>query len=608
VRTNGLSATLSWLGQEVFEPPTPTYRQWAQRYNSQDSAYRAWVKLYDRIDAREARAIRAYIAALPVKPKFSIIVPVFETPEEELLQMIASVSAQFYEDWELCIADDASRRGHVRAILEGAVIRDPRIKVCFRKENGNISATSNSGLELATGKFVALLDHDDVLAPHALAMMADAINNNPDADIFYSDEDKLDANGQRYGPYFKPDWNPELLYGQNLISHLGVYRTTLVRMLGGFRLGFEGSQDYDLALRAAAATKGPIVHVPHVLYHWRVYPGASTFSSTQLARALGAARRAIKEQLSSLGVKAQVTEAGSLFHRVLLEDPPIWPRVSAIIATRDHSEDLSTCVEGLLDKTDYPHLEVLIADNDSKEASTFFLFEKLCKRGVKILKCPGSFNFSRINNAAVRQCSGEIILLLNNDVEMREPGWLKEMVRQVLRPNIGVVGAKLIYPDGTLQHGGVALGLLGVAGHIHLGAPGDSSGYFGRLGLTQDISCVTAACMVIHRSVFDEVGGFDEYELPASFNDVDLCIRVRQLGYRILWTPHALLVHHESKSRGVEVNGKGSRGDLNEVEVMRERWGDVLDNDPFWNPNLSLRSHHPTITAPPRATRPWRES
>jgi GT2 family glycosyltransferase len=608
VRTTGLRATLSWLGQEIFEPLTPTYRQWAQRYNSQDSAYRAWVKRYDRIDAREGQVIRAYIAALPIKPKFSIIVPVFETPEKELLHMIASVSAQFYKDWELCIADDASRRPHVRAILEAAVVRDPRIKVFFREEHGNISATSNSGLAMATGEFVALLDHDDVLAPHALAMMADAINNNPAADIFYSDEDKLDASGLRYGPYFKPDWNPELLYGQNLISHLGVYRTALVRMLGGFRLGFEGSQDYDLALRAAAATKGPIVHVPHVLYHWRVYPGANTFSSKQLARALGAARRAIKEQLSSLGVKAQVTEAGSFFHRVLLEDPPIWPRVSAIIATRDPSEDLLTCVDGLLDNTDYPDLEILIANNDSKKVSAFPLFEKLSKRRVKILRCPGSFNFSRINNEAVQQCTGKIILFLNNDVEMRESNWLKEMVRQVIRPNVGVVGAKLLHPDGTLQHGGVALGLLGVAGHIHLGAPGDSGGYFGRLWLTQDVSCVTAACMVIRRSVFDEVGGFDEYELPTSFNDVDLCIRVRQLGYRILWTPHALLVHHESKSRDVEVSGEGSRCDLNELEVMRERWGDVLDNDPFWNPNLSLRSHHPMITAPPRATRPWRES
>ena len=504
--------------------------------------------------------------------------------------MIASVKAQVYENWELCLADDASEKSPIRAKLERAASEDARIKCVFCKANGGISAASNAALELTTGDYIALLDHDDVLAPHALATMAVAINQHPDSDIFYSDEDKLDADGNRYDPYFKPDWNPELFYGQNFISHLGVYRTSLVRSIGGFRLGFEGSQDYDLTLRCVAVTAAKIVHVPHVLYHWRLHPGAQTFSSTQLARATRAARRAIKEQLAGLGEDVEVVDGCASYHRVLRTPHMQWPRVSAVIPTRDHPDTLAECLRGLIDCTDYPDLEIIVADNGSVEAETKRLLAEMSQRGVRVVDCAGPFNYSKINNEAIRHAKGEILLLLNNDVSMTQPQWLKEMVIYLLKPDVGAVGAKLLYPDGTLQHGGVALGLGGVAGHMHVGTAGDAPGYFGWLGLARDVSGVTAACMAVRRSVFEQVGGLDEVGLAVAFNDVDLCVRIREAGYRIIWTPYAQLTHHESKSRGADDTKEGRNRFEREIQYMRARWGSLLDNDPFWNPNLSLHS------------------
>lgn len=569
------------------------------------SEYGEWVDRFDCIETDEASEIRHFVASLPRRPKFSIVVPVYETAKTDLVEMIASVRAQIYENWELCIADDASKRPHVRSILKAAARAEPRIKLIFRTENGNISAASNSALNLATGDFIALLDHDDLLAPHALAIMADAVNRFPDADIFYSDEDKLDAEGKRYDPYFKPDWNPELLYGQNFVSHLGVFRTSLVRKLGGFREGFEGSQDYDLVLRATAATKASVVHVPHVLYHWRLYPGAGTFSSTQMARAADAARRAIQEQLATLGVTATVGDAGCGYHRVLRSAPAVWPRVSVIIPTRDHADVLASCVDGLFEDTDYTGLEIIVVDNDSVEPQTKALFTELRDRGVVVLQSQGAFNYSKINNEAARISSGDFLLFLNNDISMLEANWLKEMVLQALAPDVGAVGAKLLYPDGTIQHGGVALGPLGVAAHVHVRSPGNTPGYFGRLLLAQDISCVTGACMLVRRTVFDSIAGFDQEHLAVAFNDVDLCIRIRGSGHRIIWTPLASLTHHESKSRGQDTVGDKLERFKREIAYMRERWGKVLDHDPFWNPNLSLESSDPQLSFPPRVSRPW---
>ncbi|AMJ62725.1 hypothetical protein AXW83_22675 [Bosea sp. PAMC 26642] len=566
--------------------------------------YRSWIAGHDCLSDDEPQQIRQHIDTLENRPVFSIIVPAYETPAGALRAMIESVKTQIYPDWELCIADDGSKSPYIREVLEDAAAGESRIKLVFRSENGNISACSNTAMELATGSYLALLDHDDVLAPHALAMMADAINAHPDADIFYSDEDKLDDEGRRYDPYFKPDFNRELLYGQNFISHLGVFRTSAVKSVGGFRLGFEGSQDYDLVLRLVAATHGPIVHVPHVLYHWRLYPGAGTFSSTQHDRASLAARSAIREQLASRGQTATVEAGIAGYHRVR-RHLVNWPRISIVIPTRDHANLLEECLQGLLNKTDYPDLDIIVADNGSSEPATSALFASMAAFGVRVVACPGEFNYSKINNDAVKQATGDHILFLNNDISILEPTWLKEMAAHLAETDVGAVGAKLLYPDGTLQHAGVTLGVLGVAGHTQRGAAKDSFGYFGQLGLARDVSCATAACLLVRRDVFEQIGGFDQDNLKVAFNDVDLCIRIGRSGHRIVWTPYASLMHHESKSRGSDVSGAKLKRFEQERIYMRERWGSILDTDPFWNPNLSLDSNDPEPAFPPRVRRPW---
>ncbi|MFC1458338.1 glycosyltransferase [Microvirga arabica] len=567
--------------------------------------YADWVAQYDTILPERTAAIQRQVEALPWRPKISIVVPVYNTDRNHLEEMIQSVLHQIYQDWELCIADDASTKAHVRELLEIFRHKDDRIKVVYREVNGHISAASNSALELATGDYVALLDHDDILPQHALSTVANAIVQNPTAEIFYSDEDKIDQNGKRFDPYFKPDWNQELLYGQNYINHLGLYRLDLLKRIGGFRAGFEGSQDYDLTLRAVAATNGPIIHIPHILYHWRIFQGAQTFSSTQRDTATTAARRAIQEHLAQRGEQVIVAEAGGGYHRVIRDDPLVWPRVTAVIPTRDHVDILRECIQGLNQATDYPDLEIIVADNDSAETETLRYFDEIRSRGVKIVSVPGTFNYSRINNRAIEHATGEIILLLNNDISMIESGWLKEMVKHLQNDQVAAVGAKLLYPDGTLQHGGVVLGIGGVAGHVHVGVKGDDPGYFSRLKLPQDISCATAACLAVRKLVFDEIGGFDETNLAVAFNDVDLCMRIRQAGHRIIWTPYAKLVHHESKSRGSDLEGVKLQRFMKEVAYMQHRWQGALQSDPFYNPNLSLESCTPQLAFPPRIARPW---
>ncbi|MBM3535863.1 MAG: glycosyltransferase family 2 protein [Alphaproteobacteria bacterium] len=600
-----LPRALAYLLRHGF---SATVARATEAYGEQTAdLYRRWIESYDELTEADRAAIAAHIRTLGDPPLISVVVPVFNTDEGHLRAMLDSVKAQLYPNWELCIADDASTAPHVRAVLDEYAKQDARVKVVFRERNGHISAASNSALALASGSHVALLDHDDLLAEHALYLAAVAIGEHPDADVFYSDEDKINDAGRRTEPYFKPDFGIDLLLGQNFVSHLGVYKREAIEAVGGFRLGFEGSQDYDLVLRILARTKGPVIHLPWVLYHWRLFPGAGTFSSTQVEKASDAGRRAIAAYLESKGVEAEIQPWVHAYHKTVRADPPAWPKVSVIVPTRDHLAVLKTCVEGVLDRTDYENIELVIADNDSKEAETLAYFEQVRRNPrVRVIDFPGPFNYSAINNAAIRASTGEIVLLLNNDIEVIDRGWLKDMVKHALRPEVGAVGAKLLYPDNTLQHGGVVLGLNGVAGHLHAGVPADSPGYFGWLKLTHDVSAVTAACLAMRRSVFDDVGGLDEINLKVAFNDVDLCLKITEKGHAIIWTPEATLYHWESKSRGNDLSSQHFARFQSEVAHMRERWGPRLDNDPFFNPNLSLSTAHPVMAFPPRRAIPWR--
>ncbi|QDM33338.1 glycosyltransferase family 2 protein [Tardiphaga sp. vice352] len=568
--------------------------------------YPDWVRDFDTLTDADRALIRTKIDRFEALPKISVVMPVYDTPAAILREAIESVVQQIYPNWELCIADDASKAPHVRKLLDEYMQKDSRIKCVYRESNGHISAASNSALALATGDYVALLDHDDLLSEHALYMIAEAVQHHPKSDVFYSDEDKLSAAGKRSDPHFKPDWSPELFYGQNYLNHLTVYKRSAIEKAGGFRLGFEGSQDYDLALRVISSTTSPIVHIPHVLYHWRIFKGAGTMSSQNLGKATDAARQALVEHFTDRGVSVMVEDVRGSFHRVVRPDPESWPKISVVIPTRDHLDVLEIAVDGLRTKTDYPSLEIVIADNESTLPETRTYLAKLKEQGVQIIECKGAFNYSEINNKAVAISTGELVLLLNNDISMLDVGWLKEMVRYFADPEVGIVGPKLLYPDGSLQHAGVIIGLGGVAGHRCVGFPGDEPGRFARLALAQDVSCVTGACLLMRRSIYEEVGGLDAHNLRVAFNDVDLCLRVQEAGYRIIWTPYAVLNHHESKSRGSDLEGEKLARFQREVHFMRTRWGQRLASDRFFNPNLSLQTVRPALAHPPRVEKPWK--
>jgi GT2 family glycosyltransferase len=580
------------------------------RFTRLNDSYDKWVRDFDTLSDADRDAIRTHIGDLRYKPLISIIMPAYETPEWALWEAIDSIRNQLYPYWELCIADDASMAPHVDEILRQAATKDPRIKWLRRETNGHISAASNSALSLATGEFVALMDHDDLLPQHALYEVLVSLNKDPTLDIIYSDEDQIDRKGRRSLPYFKTDWNIDLLLGHNMISHLGVYRRTLLEHVGGFREGFEGSQDYDLALRCADATiPDRIHHIPSVLYHWRRDYGPASFSEGKLDECSEAALRAVSDHLDRRRERGKAIPHPVLpkWSRVVRTVPSPAPLVTLIVPTHDRADLLAMCADGLLKKTDYPEIELLIIDHASEQPATFALFEKLkLDSRVRIISHKGPFNYSAINNMAVAKARGSIIGLINNDIDVINPDWLSEMVSLASLNSVGAVGAKLIYPDGRVQHGGIVLGVGGIANHFNHALSRWAMGYFGRNLLTSSVSAVTGACLVVRKSVFEEVGGLNEIDLPVAFNDVDFCLKLRNKGYRNIWTPHAELYHHESASRGTDDTSEKSTRFSRETEYMRATWGPELEHDPFYNDNFSTDIGSCfKLSFPPRRQKPW---
>ena len=577
------------------------YWTWVRQGERGKSAYQDWVNEFTALGEADVAAMAEASRSLARQPRFSLITPVYNTPEKFLRAAIDSVIRQAYPHWELCLADDASTEPHVRQVLEEYRARDARIKVTYRASNGHISAASNSALELATGDFVALLDHDDELPPDALYWVARELNDHPDAALVYSDEDKLDFDGKRAMPYFKCDWNYDLFLSHNLITHLGVYRADIVREIGGFRTGFEGAQDYDLALRfIERIDPRQIRHVPRALYHWRMLRGSTSVGAEQKDYAAGRARLAIEEHLARIGADATVeTIEDMAVQRVRYRVPAEEPLVSIIIPTRNGRRLVQQCIESIRAKTTWRNYEILLVDNGSDEKESIDYFRALEGDGkVRLVADPLPFNFSRINNDAARLARGEFLLFLNNDTEVITPEWLTEMVSHARRPGIGAVGAKLWYPNDTIQHAGLVL-IAGVAGHAHLGRRRGDHGYFSRASLIQSIAAVTGACLCIRRSTFEEAGGFDE-TLAVAFNDVDLCLRLHSRGLRNLYTPYAELYHHESASRGYEDTVEKMARFKAEVEILSGRWLPLLMNDPYYNPNLALVGDPFTLARPPR--------
>lgn len=572
------------------------------------SNYGCWIRAYDTITRFDREKILERMDGLKNRPLLSIMIPIYNINERWLYFVIDSILSQLYPEWELYIVFNSSGAPlHVIDILQKYQSNDQRIKVIFQI-NGHTLA-SNSTLELMRGEWIVLMDQDSELAEHALYMIAEEINAHPQVNIIYSDEDKIDVNGQRYEPWFKPNWNPDLMLSNNQIAHLGVYRATLVKEVGGFKSNYEGSQSYDLMLRVIE--KNPvdrIRHIPHILYHWHPINESSSDNKVREYQ-YQTTRNLLQDYLDRNYVNARVTAGCNSFsYRIIYSLPERLPKVSVIIPTKDMLDLLQVAIEGLLDKTDYPDMEIIIVNNQSKLPETLTYLDKIKSLScVQLLHYNAPYNYSAINNWAVQQAKGDLIALLNNDIEVITPGWLKEMVSHAIRPEIGAVGAMLYYPDDTIQHAGIILGLNGPAGHVHRDFLRNSPGYFGRARLIQNFSAVTAACIVMRRAIFEEIGGFDEDNLAVAYNDVDLCLRIQKKGYRILWTPYAELYHHESTSLGPPEAPERRKQFLKEMAYIKTRWKDIIEQDPFYNQNLTLGGGDFSLAFPPRLRKPWRD-
>ncbi len=592
-------------------------RRLRRRREARRAVYSAWVAEYDTVGERERTLLLARLARIDDPPTISVLLPTYKPDLAWLAEAVESVRRQIYPHWQLCIADDASGSPHLDAYLAELARDEPRIQVVRRERNGHICAASNSALDVARGNWIALLDHDDVLAEHALLLVAEAAGHFADAGLIYSDEDMIGPEGQRETPYFKPDWNHDLALSQNMVCHLCAVRADLMRELGGFRAGLEGAQDHDLVLRCVERLeRRQIVHIPHVLYHWRQHEQSTASGVGVKPYAQAAGRRAVSEHLARIGhADARVSDTGSGRFRVHWPVHQPAPQVSILMPTRNQVDLLRRCIETLTRITDYPDWELIVIDNGSDDAQALrYLSELETQPRCRVLRDPRPFNYAALNNLAARQARGQILALLNNDLEIIHPEWLAEMVSQACRVEVGAVGAKLLYPDQSLQHAGVILGIGGageggVAAHANKGLARHAGGSGGRAALAQEFSAVTAACLVVRRSVYEQVGGLDEQHLAVTYNDVDFCLRLREAGYVNLWTPFAELIHHESISRGSDRLAKNAERFQTERDYMLQRWGHLLPRDPAYNPNLSLLHADFAFARPPRLdwSMPWYE-
>ncbi len=555
--------------------------------------YRKFLEMREFIDKK---AVKKELEGFSYRPKISVIVPVFNVDPKWLNASIQSVIDQFYPNWELCLWDDASTNEETLECLNNwREKNDGRIKIGFGRKNQHISGASNEALKLATGEFVVLLDNDDELAPNALFEVVKVLNQNSKPDFIYSDEDKIDSGGRRVSPFFKPDWSPDLFFSMNYTCHLSCFRKRLVDKIGGFRLGYEGSQDYDLTLRIVERIKAEnIFHIPKVLYHWRelatstaATPGAKKYTSNASLKALNDYLR--RNKIKGEAIEGQVP--GRFYLKRTISDEN---KVSIIIPFRDQVAVLRQCLNSIFRKTDYSNYELILVDNQSQEEKTKKYLAGLEKdERIRVLKYEKPFNFSAINNFAVKNCEGDYVLLLNNDTEVIDGGWLTAMVREIQRSEVGIVGAKLLYPNKTIQHAGVVLGM-GVAGHAFKYLPDANEGYRSQAKVLRNYSAVTGACLMTKKDLYQKVGGLDEENLKIAYNDVDFCLKVRKAGFLVVYTPYAKLYHHESLSRGDDEELKKKDPErLKRVEAERrfmvEKWQEWIENDPYYNPNLTRK-------------------
>ncbi len=548
-------------------------------------SYQSWAFAHQKTNEELAEQ-RWKAESFSYKPRFSIVIPVYNPPSKVLAETIRSILAQSYSFWELCIADGGSSRAGIREVLEELSWSDRRIRVKYLNENLGISGNTNAALKLATGDFILFMDHDDLLAPEALFEIASYLQQNQ-ADLIYFDEDKVDETGKkRRDPLFKPDWSPEMLLSANTLTH-PVIRRSLLDKVGVFNSEFDGTQDWDLVLRISEVTD-KIAHIPQILYHWRQIAGSTAGEFNAKAYVFERQTRAVREHLERAGIErpqAIFLRPGVL--RVTWPLPEIT--ISIIIPTKDNPTILRKCLSSLLEKTRYPAYEVLLVDNGSRDPATLDYYRELeTDKRVRIILYERPFNYSTANNLGASHATGAYLLFLNNDIEVLDPDWLEELVRWAVYPGVGAVGPKLIYPDGSIQHAGVVVGLCGHADHIFAHAPDGYGGIFGSVDWYRNYLALTGACLMLSHHLFDEVGGFDEgYSLV--YNDIDLCLRLIQAGYRNVYTPFARLIHHEGGTRGRSMPYADMQRAYTRFHEL------IIGGDPYYNPNLSYGSQIPLL-------------
>lgn len=576
-RRYGLTATLiktkaKLLGEKDVDDARVKYKEWRQKY-----------------DIKQEELDKQRNITFAYQPKFSIVIPLYNTRPKYLKEMIDSIINQTYTNWQLCLTDASEDKKLLGSYLKEYAQKDARIEYKELEENRGISENTNAAIEMAAGDFIVLADHDDIMPANALFECAKVLNEDATIDVIYSDEDKVDMSGKKYfEPHFKSDFNIDLLCSMNYICHLFVVKKEIIDRVGMLRSEFDGAQDHDFILRCTEVAEN-IRHIPKILYHWRCHINSTASNPESKMYAFEAGRKAIQEHYERLGIPAKVEHGqfyGMYKTKFLWEEQPL---VSIIIPNKDHMEDLKKCMDSIEEKSTYHNYEFIVVENNSTEQETFDFYKEIEKQeNVTVLYYDGEFNFSRINNYGAKNANGEYLLLLNNDTEIINPDCLKEMLGYCMRDDVGIVGARLYYDDDTIQHAGVILGFGGMAGHAFIGSSRFDNGYFSRIICAQDLSAVTAACMMVKKSIFDEVGGLTE-EFRVAFNDIDFCMKVRSLNKLIVYNPAVELYHYESKSRGLEDTPEKVERFNSEVARFIERWTKELeDGDPYFNPNLSL--------------------
>lgn len=559
--------------------------------NTTPKSYQKWIRKHLPTE-KELQQQRETV--FDIQPKISIVVPLYKTEDAYLKRLVASVQAQTYTNWELCLSDGSGKDSPISGLLAQLAAKDSRIKVIPHEESLQISENTNAAIAAATGDFIAFADHDDELTPHALFECVKALNKNPEIQIFYSDEDKMTMDGNKFfQPHFKPDFNIDLLCTVNYICHLFVAHRKVIDQVGMLRPEFDGAQDYDFIFRCTEAVDvSQIYHVPKILYHWRCHENSTSENPESKLYAFDAGQRAVQAHYDRIGVKVEVSKGEylGLYRTKFIRDYD--PLISILIPNKDHIEDLKRCMYSIDSKSTYKNYEYIIVENNSEKEETFAYYKKLEAENprVHVVYWDGVFNYSAINNFGAQYAKGEYLLLLNNDTEIINEDCLEELLGYCTRRDVGAVGARLYFEDDTIQHAGVVVGFGGIAGHCFVMQPRGFTGYCHRIICAQDYSAVTAACMMVKKKAFDEVGGLSE-ELQVAFNDIDFCMKLRQAGYLVVYNPYAELYHYESKSRGLEDTPEKVARFNREVETFARRWPDILrDGDPYYNPNLTLDS------------------